>query len=116
MTRAYRLWSVDKIDRAIEIGERGMRLAMTNKNNDPEILSKFQNSLAYYYADAQKTDREKLAREYAEAAYKTRKDSGPADTYAYVLITFGNPSAIQRDVSLSHTPIPHGPPSQSSLN
>src|SRR5258708_413204 len=53
MTLAYRFWTVDQIDRAIEIGERGSRLAMTNKNNDPTHLSKFQNILPSYHPHAQ---------------------------------------------------------------
>jgi hypothetical protein len=53
-------------------------------------LGRFQNSLAYYYADTDMPDKESLALKYAESAVSSRPDEpGPLDTLGFIKITYG---------------------------
>ncbi len=88
ITLAYNFWSVKLLDRAIELAERGLALAREVKDEKP--IARFENSLAYYYADAEKGEKEELARKYAEEAVRRRPDeAAPLDTLGFVKITFG---------------------------
>jgi hypothetical protein len=86
LTLAYRFWSVKQLEQSIRLAEQGLALVGTK---DPMLISRFENSLAYYYADARKEDREDAATRYAEAAVKARPgESGPLDTLGFVKITY----------------------------
>ena len=83
---AFRFWTVGKLDDAIALAERGMALA----GNDPHALSKFRNSLAYYYADAGRIAKREVAFQYAQEALAERpQDPGPIDTMGFLKIVFG---------------------------
>jgi hypothetical protein len=87
LTLAYRFWSVKKLEDAIKLGEKGLSLV---EEKDSLLRSRFENSLAYYYADAESPDKETTARHYAEAAVKSRPgEPGPLDTLGFVLISYG---------------------------
>jgi len=83
---AYLYWGVSQFNRAIEIAEKGLEYA--SKVEDRKISETLQNSLAYYYADGDRNDKEIEARQYASAALKTESDAA-LDTYGFVLICFG---------------------------
>lgn len=86
---AYMLWASGDLERAIRVAEAGLDRAQSTGESF-ETLLRFKNSLAYYYADARISEKEELAREYAEEAYRGRPGS-PAviDTLGYVRIQFG---------------------------
>ena len=87
LTLAYRFWSAGQLPRAIEMGEKGLRWA---KENDPAMVPKFTNSLAYYYADGDKPEHEAIARQYAREARVAQPDEIKAmDTEAFVLVSYG---------------------------
>ncbi len=52
LTLAYRFWSIGKLEMATELAEKGLNLATAQEN--VLYVSKFKNSLAYYYADSQR--------------------------------------------------------------
>jgi hypothetical protein len=88
ITLAYNFWSVKQLDRAIDLAEKGLALAVQVK--DEKRILRFENSLAYYYADAEKMEKEELARKYAEEAVSRRPDdTAPLDTLGFVKITYG---------------------------
>ena len=71
---------------SIALAERGMKLVKGNT----KLLSRFQNSLAYYYADSDIPGRALLALEYAEGAVKARpNEASPMDTLGFVKISYG---------------------------
>jgi hypothetical protein len=84
LTLAFRFWAAQKLDEAISLAERGMTLT-----TDPAALTKFKNSLAYYYADAGRTDKREVAIEYAESASQERGDATTLDTLGFVKIVYG---------------------------
>jgi hypothetical protein len=87
LTLAYRFWSARQLNRAIELGEKGQTLI---SDKDSALAPWFENSLAYYYADAERPDKEDVARRYAENGVKSRPgDPGPLDTLGFVTITYG---------------------------
>ncbi len=91
---AYGFWSIGELRQAIHVAEKGLRLA---EKVDRSLVSRFRNSLAYYYADTGKRQFEKQARKYAVEALKARPGE-PAclDTLGYVKITYGR---TKREVS-----------------
>jgi hypothetical protein len=87
LTLAFRFWSIKRVDISVTLAERGLKLV---KADNTVLISRFQNSLAYYYADAEMPGKESLALEYAEAAVKRRPDeASPLDTLGFVKITYG---------------------------
>lgn len=84
---AYCFGSRKQISQAIAVAEKGLQLA-TQK--DPALVPDFQDSLAYYYSDAQESKYEGLAREYIAAALVTNPEEPEyLDTEGFVKITFG---------------------------
>jgi hypothetical protein len=90
LSLAFRFWSVGKLADAIALAEKGLTMVQ----QIPDELARFQNSLAYYYADADQLDKEQLARKYAEDAVRSRpKEPRPLDTLGYVKIVFAKDAA-----------------------
>lgn len=86
LSLAFRFWTVGKLEEAITLAERGMTLP----GNDALALSKFRNSLAYYYGEAGRTDEREVAFQYAQEALNERpNDPGPMDTMGFLKIVFG---------------------------
>jgi len=89
---SYIYWSIDSFDKAIEIAESALHLVESAppSKEQGELIGKFKNSLAYYYADTGRSHYEELARKYTEAACATRPgDVRPLDTKGYVKIVYG---------------------------
>jgi hypothetical protein len=109
LTLAYRYWNAGQLNRAIEVAEKGLEFA---SKVEESLLPKFQNSLAYYYADANRTDRETNARKYAAESLDSRKeDCHSLDTQGYVLISFGTTKEeIEKGVDLCHDAMRKGAP------
>jgi len=92
---AYSFWQASDEARAIAVAERGLQKAEALTTGDREkAVSIFKNSLAYYYADGQKTDKAALARRYADEAtvyaqsFETTRVASYLATRGYVKITF----------------------------
>lgn len=83
------------------------------KVEDRRISKTLQNSLAYYYADGNRHDREAEARKYATEALN---EGGPSeiaalDTKGFVLICFGKTSSeVMEGVRLCHEAQTKGAP------
>lgn len=87
LTLAFRFWSIKRIDISITLAERGLQLVA---DDDNVRLSRFHNSLAYYYADADMPEKATIALEYAQDAVKLRpNEASPLDTLGFVKITYG---------------------------
>ena len=86
---AYRYWGASQLNRAIEIAEKGLDYA--TKVEDMKISTTLQNSLAYYYADGGRNDKEPEARKLASLALQSGGMHSVAalDTQGFVLICFG---------------------------
>lgn len=86
LTLAFRFWSIKRVEISIDLAERGMKLV----KDDAKLLSRFQNSLAYYYADSDISEKASVALEYAEQAVKARpSEASPMDTLGFVKISYG---------------------------
>lgn len=98
LTVAYRFWTAGNVGRAIEVAEEGFHNEdRKGQAADLTLIHRFQNSLAYYYADAQRRDKADLALQYSAIAHKERpEDPTPLDTRGYVLITFGQSEDVIR--------------------
>lgn len=109
LTLAYRFWSVGQTDKAIEIAEKGLPLAV---NADPPSVLRFKNSLAYYYAETDRPQYEELARQYAREAREARPDDVAAiDTEGYVKISFAKTRReVEEGVALSEEARRRGAP------
>ena len=99
MNLAYKFWSIRLLPQAIETAEK--TLALVTSGGQPKWIAadrprweKYKygvlNSLAYYYADAQKPEYEEKARAYIKEAREHRPDAmEPLDTEGFVLIVYG---------------------------
>ena len=87
LTLAFRFWEIGEFAQAIAVAEKGFQLA---PQKDPSLVTKFQNSLAYYYAETASPKYEGLAREYVAAARLSEPTNpGFLETEGFVKITYG---------------------------
>lgn len=92
---AYEFWVKHNINKAIAVLEEGHKIVP--KDNIRQRIA-IENSLAYYYADANRTTKAGKALDFAKRAVsKTKELEGETDLYAgrlatlgYVLISFGD--------------------------
>jgi hypothetical protein len=102
-------WTNNDVTRATSLAEHGLALASKKKEKpeEPILIAKAKNCLAYYYADAAREDKADDARDLVEEALKVSEsennyDQRPSavapdlplhtkclDTRGYVKITFG---------------------------
>jgi tetratricopeptide (TPR) repeat protein len=89
-------WTSNDVTKAIALAERGLTLERKGRSEDPIVIAKIKNSLAYYYADAVREDKADDARELVEEAIKISESEKNhtqyakcLDTRGYVKIVFG---------------------------
>ena len=101
LTVAYRFWNAGNLARAIGVAEEGLSNENGRQEPDPILLAKFKNSIAYYYADANRFDKADVARQYAMEAHSQRShEPASMDTLGYVLITFGTADEVRKGLDL----------------
>ena len=91
---AYRFWEDGNLNRAIDLGEKGLHLLSADKTRqgpeDLRLAAKMKNSLAYYYAEAGDDAKRDLAYRYIYEAIETLPDASEfVDTLGCVRIAFG---------------------------
>lgn len=87
VTAAYLYFEMGKSDKAIEIGEEGLRFA--EKEGNLLYVRRLQNSLAYYYAETMEAKYEQKAREYIiSARINAAEASEVLDTEGWVKISY----------------------------
>jgi tetratricopeptide (TPR) repeat protein len=84
---AYKFWSVNRLDEAIQLAEKGLAAAP----NAAGITAQLKNSLAYYYAEARRVDR----KDQAFALIREAREEVPEnidflETAGCVRIAFGS--------------------------
>lgn len=85
---AFLMWEFGDNEKAISIAKNGLEIA--KRKGDNNIINKFKNSLAYYYAVSGKAEYEKLAMSYITDALNDQPDDpSRIDTKGYVKIQFG---------------------------
>jgi len=86
---SFKLWSAGKLGRAIDLAERGLAIAGRIPDGDVVGLD-LKGNLAYFYADANRTDKKAEAMEYITEARKQRPLSAELlETEGCVKIAFG---------------------------
>jgi hypothetical protein len=86
LTLSYRFWSIGKLEKAVQWAEQGLEEANARS---ADLVPKFKNSLAYFYAESAKPEYEKKAREYIAAARQDRPNHpSPLDTAGFVEIVY----------------------------
>ena len=87
VTAAYLYFELGKTEKAIEIGEEGLKYA--EKAGNLLYVRRLQNSLAYYYAETMDAKYEQRAREYIiSARLNAAEASEVLDTEGWVKISF----------------------------
>lgn len=91
---SIKYWQIGNITKAISLCEQAKNVIDTSGNEkDKGLLSACKNSLAYYYADGEITEKAGVARQLIEEVIppekrNSPKDANALDTLGYVLITF----------------------------
>ncbi|MGO8733624.1 MAG: hypothetical protein ACLQVM_12640 [Terriglobia bacterium] len=127
MNLAYKFWSIGLLPQAIETAEK--TLALVTSGGQPKWIAadrpkweKYKyavlNSLAYYYADAQKPEYEEKARAYIKEAREHRPDAmEPLDTEGFVLIAYGrDKQEVIEGISLCTEALEKGVPFEAYAN
>lgn len=92
---AYAYWLIGNVNKAVKLEEKAKELL--EKNPDTNLID-LNNSLAYYYADAECTEKAEFARKLAEEELLSREKNRAKepglyadclDTLGYIKITFG---------------------------
>jgi hypothetical protein len=82
------MWDFGDTEKAITIAKNGLELARRKGSNN--MINKFKNSLAYYYADSGNSEYEEQAMSYiADVISERSADPTVIDTKGYVKIQFG---------------------------
>ncbi len=99
---AYKFWTVQQLDTAIRWVEDGLPLAVNSK--DSELIAKFKNSLAYYYAESGDPKYKDLARNYVAEAVKALPGNVEVlDTFGCVKIAYGeNREEVKEGIDLCY--------------
>lgn len=92
-------WANNDLTKAISLGEHGLARILERKGEkaeEPIVIAKAKNSLAYYYADAELEDKADDARKLVEDALRVSESEKNHEQYAkcldtrgYIKITFG---------------------------
>ena len=87
---SFKFWSANKVNEAIKLAEEGLALAGKSPHSETVALE-LKNNLAYFYADANKTDKKNEAFQYIrEARQQWPLNAEILETEACVKIAFGS--------------------------
>jgi hypothetical protein len=91
---AYRFWEDGKLNRAIDLAEKGLHVLDSDRTNKGEqglrLAAKMKNSLAYYYAEAGNDAKRDVAYRYVYESIEALPDASEfVDTLGCVKIAFG---------------------------
>jgi hypothetical protein len=86
---SFKFWDAGKLDRAIQVAEKGLAIAGKIANGEAVGLD-LKSNLAYFYADANRTDKKAEAIQYITEARKQRPlNAELLETEGCVKIAFG---------------------------